>query len=197
MKFLKPLILGVILCSLFSVNAQDQQTLAGGVEKCIFTVQTGAVGVWISNEVRLGNEFALRTEIGLDAYVFTAKNAAGREIKDNVMLPSISFEPRWYYNIEKRAGKGKNITNNSADFVTLAVEYLSGGMAISKDLPLDTPEIITFIPKWGMRRSIAGSNFNYELGGGVGYQVYVANADDMENSSDVAFDLHLRIGYTF
>lgn len=195
MKLLSLTMLAGLFC--ISAGAQEDQKISQGVEKCIFTVQTGAVGGWISNEVRLANEFALRTEIGIDLYSFTSENASGREIVDNMMLPSISFEPRWYYNIEKRAGKGKNIARNSADFVTLAVEYLSGGMAISEDLPLKRPEILTFIPKWGMRRSIAGSNFNYELGGGIGYQVYVANAQDMKNDSDVAFDLHLRIGYTF
>jgi hypothetical protein len=196
MKLLKTTLLAGLLFSFFAANAQDADVNTG-VEKSIFTVQTGTLGFWTSNETRLSNEFALRTEIGIDAYSFIVEDPSGREITDNMMLPSISLEPRWYYNIERRAGKGKQIANNSADFVTLAVEYLSGDMAMSKDVPLKTPEILTFIPKWGMRRSIAGSNFNYELGGGIGYQVYVANSEDMKNDSDVAFDVHLRIGYTF
>jgi hypothetical protein len=107
------------------------------------------------------------------------------------------LKPRWYYNIERRAGKGKHIGNNSADFVTLAVEYISGELAMSTDTDLKIPEVLTIIPKWGMRRSIAGSNFNYEIGAGVGYQGYIANSEDMKDDSDVGFDIHLRIGYTF
>ena len=178
-----------VFSGMFTANAQDVQ----GVEKSMFNIQAGATGVWVSHEGRLGNEFALRTEIGIDLWTFTSSN----DNDYNYMLPSITLEPRWYYNIEKRAEKGKYTANNSANFLTVSVEYLSGGLGIGKDNGLDLPEILTVIPKWGIRRAISKSNFNYELGAGLGYQAYIANNDDMKSDSDVGFDLHVRFGYTF
>lgn len=56
---------------------------------------------------------------------------------------------------------------------------------------------MSFIPKWGIRRAIAKSNFNYELGFGVGYLWYMSEDDIFKSNSDVAIDAHIRIGYTF
>lgn len=190
MKLFTVAMLAGLFC--ISASAQEDKENNQGVEKCIFTAQTGGLGLWVSNELRLGNEYALRTEIGIDAYTIEIEN--GKD--DNMMVPSISVEPRWYYNIERRSTKGKHTANNSADFVTVAVEYISGELAISQDTKHKLPEIITFIPKWGMRRAISGSNFNYELGGGVGYQGYIVNSDDIKDTN-LGIDLHLRIGYTF
>ncbi|MBY8962959.1 hypothetical protein KJK34_09380 [Flavobacterium sp. D11R37] len=39
-------------------------------EKSLFNVQVGAVGIWGSHEARLGNRFALRTEVGFDLWVY-------------------------------------------------------------------------------------------------------------------------------
>lgn len=184
-----------------AATAQEGTASNGSVEKSLFNVQTGSVGLWVSNEARLADKWALRTEIGLDLWTYEAYTSGTMgtvEDKGTILVPSISLEPRWYYNIEKRSNKGKKTANNSANFVTVAVEYFPDLFTIgSKPDFVYVPNQISFIPKWGIRRSIADSNFNYELGLGVGYQVYLEEADDMKTASDVAVDLHIRIGYTF
>ena len=184
----------------FSASAQTAETnttatTAGTVEKSLFNVQVGAVGVWASHEARLSNKWALRSEIGLDLWAYdTYFDGSG-----TVMVPSISVEPRWYYNIEKRANKGKYTANNSASFVTVAVEYYPDLFILgSAPSYIYVPNQMTIIPKWGIRRAIAKSNFNYELGIGLGYGFYFSDSDDViKNAGDVAIDLHARIGYTF
>jgi hypothetical protein len=183
----------------FTANAQTTENTttptAGTVEKSLFNVQVGAVGAWASHEARLGNKWALRTEVGLDLWEYdTYFDGSG-----TVLVPSISVEPRWYYNIEKRANKGKYTANNSASFVTVAVEYYPDLFIIgSAPSYIYVPNQMTIIPKWGIRRAIAQSNFNYELGFGVGYGFYFSNSDDVVKSAgDVAIDAHVRIGYTF
>ena len=49
----------IIVC--FSLKAQQ----TGNVEKSIFNFQFGTVGAWLSNEAKLLDNLALRTEIGL------------------------------------------------------------------------------------------------------------------------------------
>ncbi|TXD53060.1 MULTISPECIES: hypothetical protein [unclassified Polaribacter] len=76
------------------IKAQDNTS----VEKSIYSVQLGIMGVWGQNEIKLSNTIALRTEIGL----YTEIQAGSGFF----MAPEITFEPRWYYNIKKRASKG-------------------------------------------------------------------------------------------
>jgi hypothetical protein len=72
-----------------------------GIEKSIFNVQTGFLGVWVNNEYRLSNEIVLRSEVGLDL------GFQGCSDCNTVygLIPVISHEPRWYYNINKRNSK--------------------------------------------------------------------------------------------
>tara|TARA_R110002124_G_scaffold75850_5_gene203357 strand:+ start:180 stop:368 length:189 start_codon:yes stop_codon:yes gene_type:complete len=56
---------------------------------------------------------------------------------------------------------------------------------------------ISIIPTWGIRRNI-GNHFTYETEIGIGYLYYFAmDAGNAENKSDIAVNLHLRIGYRF
>tara|TARA_B110000908_G_C9960494_1_gene316639 strand:+ start:77 stop:622 length:546 start_codon:yes stop_codon:yes gene_type:complete len=168
----------------FLVLAQKSSS----VEKSIFTVQTGAVGIWVNNETRLTDEIALRTEIGL--YTEIVANSGF------FMAPEITLEPRWYYNIKKRVVNNKDITNNSASFVTLKINFKSDVFEISGyDDDFDRAKnSFAIIPKWGIKRNI-GRHFNYELGCGAGY-VFQKNFS-ITNSGGIVVDLHLRIGYNF
>lgn len=183
-----------LITLLFSVITSKAQ---GTVEKSLFNVQTGAIGLWASHEARLGNKFALRSEIGFDLWQYETFNGE----KGNVLVPSISMEPRWYYNISKRYTKNKNTSKNSANFFSINIEYYPDVFVIG-DMPnfMYVPNQIDIIPKWGIRRHIANSNFNYEAGIGIGYKTYLNKDDDkiVKSSTDnLALDIHLRIGYTF
>ena len=172
----------IIILSCFSVKAQNS-----GVEKSIFNIQTGFLGAWINNEYRLSNQIALRSEIGLDL------GFQGCSDCNTIygFTPVISLEPRWYYNINKRNSKNRG-SNNSANFLALDVNFHPDLFVISNDDNAFVQNQIAFIPKWGIRRSIGKSNFNYEAGIGIGPRFYLDS-----NESDTTVDLHLRIGYTF
>jgi len=192
----KRITLLLTLMAVVNLFAQEpDSSTAGTVERSIFTIQTGTVGVWVSNEMRLAGKFALRTEAGLDLWVYETFSDG-----DGVVLaPSISVEPRWYYNIGKRAAKGKHTENNSANFVALAADFYPNLFLLGNPPGyLYVPNQISFIPKWGIRRAIAKSNFNYELGFGIGYQKVLEDPDYMLTSTEnVAVDIHIRFGYTF
>lgn len=186
-------IIFILFCCTLATAQEDNGS--GSVEKSIFNVQAGAVGLWVNNELKLSNSFTLRTEAGIDLWTYdTTTGESG-----TFFAPSISIEPRWYYNINKRYTKGKYTANNSANFVTIAVEYYPDLFTLGNHPSyVKVPEQITIIPKWGMRRSIANSNFTYELGGGIGYIGYLSDDDSIiDYGSDIGIDLHVRIGYTF
>jgi len=170
-----------------TLNAESSAT----VEKSLFNLQTGIFGIWASNEARLSNRIVLRSEIGLDAF-----SSLGPQKDVFALAPTINLEPRWYYNIEKRSNKGRNTQNNSANFLALSVKYAPDWFVISNRDNLNVYNQVYIIPKWGLRRNIGKSNFNYEFDFGIGY-AYLEQYGYEKNYSDVAVDLHARIGYTF
>lgn len=172
------------------VHAQDY-----GVEKSTFSGQVGFFGVWINNESRLSSQFTLKSEAGLD--LFTRRYGDG--ISFDALAPVITVEPRWYYNLEKRGNKGRNVHNNGGNFLALTTSYhpdwfvitgLEGGMMV--------PHQLAIVPKWGIKRNFGKSDFNYEAGVGLGYNfLFLKQYGFRQNDGDVLLDLHFRIGYTF
>lgn len=184
----------VIMFTLLS-NLIYAQVEHKGVEKSIFNIQTGVLGTWVNNETKLTSSLALRSEIGLDAGIF------GGEMNGNTgvfFTPVINFEPRWYYNINIRENNRKNTTNNSANFFTTSISYHPDWFVISNKDNLYVTNQLSILPKWGIRRNIAKSNFNFEAGIGLGYRFYFYKQNSFsKNDGETALDLHLRIGYTF
>lgn len=182
-------ILLFLLAILFTVSAFSQEEKSASVEKSIFGIQTGLLGIWVHNEARLSDQFALRTEVGLDA--------GFRANSNNTLIgliPVIRLEPRWYYNLDKRLAKGKNISNNSGNSFSLNVVYNPDLFVISNEENINVISTVAFIPKWGIKRTY-GKHFTFETGIGVGYGFY--SQKYTQESGDVAVDLHLRFGYTF
>jgi hypothetical protein len=166
----------LILTSIL-IKAQNNPS----VEKSIFSFQIGTVGAWFQNETKLSNTIALRTEIGLETDI-TYKVGF-------FIAPEITLEPRWYYNIKKRAQKKRDISNNSANFFTVKTSFRSDVFEISNYYTKRARNTLYIIPKWGIKRNI-GVNFNYELGFGLGY------FSESYNEGPIA-ELHMRIGYNF
>ena len=168
--------------------AQDNQPIS--VEKSVFGVQTGFLGIWGHNELRLTNQLSLRSEIGMDMGIFINGNS------DNnfVLIPVLRIEPRWYYNLKKRSNKNKSISKNSANFLTLSTTYNPDWFTISNIENINVISSIAFIPKWGIKRTY-GKWFTFETGVGIGY---IESLDSKyEFFSNVGVDLHVRLGYTF
>lgn len=160
-----------------------------GVEKSIFNIQAGFLGTWINYESRLTDEIALRAEIGFDVGL-RGGSLVGKTIVG--LAPAISVEPRWYYNISKREKSGKFVKKNSANFLTLGIKYNPDWFVISNTDNAEIADQLSIIPKWGIRRAIAKSNFNYEVGLGIGKRYFIS-AEQWETAAD----LHLRLGYSF
>src|SRR5690606_34308494 len=103
---IKRILLIITLFFTFSLSTEAQET----VEKSVSGVQVGFLGAWVHHEARLADQFALRTEIGLDASGFISNPFT--EAARYAFVPEFTIEPRYYYNISKRAEKQKNTTAN-------------------------------------------------------------------------------------
>jgi len=164
------------------------------VEKSVFGIQTGLLGIWAHNESRLSNTIALRSELGLDGAIWDGS------IYDEVgfsLSPVLTLEPRFYYNLNKRNSKSKNITSNSGNFISIKTSYYPDWFVISNYQYESILSGISIIPTWGIRRNM-GAHFNFEAGAGIGYQYSFAKAAGYpNNTSEAVVNLHLRFGYVF
>lgn len=186
---MKKLIITLSLCGLsILLNAQDVS-----VEKSIYGVQTGLLGIWIHQEARLSDKLALRTELGLDSELW-----GGTYDRTGYLLtPVLTLEPRWYYNLDKRNSQSKNINGNSGNFLSLKASFHPDWFVISNHEDIRIISDISIIPTWGIRRQM-GSHFAFETGIGIGYRyIFAKSVGYEENESEAAVNLHLRLGYRF
>ncbi|HPE98426.1 MAG TPA: hypothetical protein PKX04_10740 [Chitinophagales bacterium] len=173
--------ISLIFLLLISTGAiRSQIDLPNNVESSVFGVQTGLVGIWGYHELGLNEKWVLRSEIGLDASVW-----AGHDKNITILSsPVMALDARWYYNIQRRAEKGKSTSANAADFLTVRTAFHlqdRSNMAIHN---LNQPFIAL---AYGLKRNL-GMSFNYELGlgGGLGF--------GKENIIPTPY-LHARIGW--
>ena len=180
--------LSICLFTIIS-NAQDTS-----VEKSTYGIQARVLGIYAHREVILSNEIALRAEVGMDAGLF-----GGSFYPKNgyLITPVITLEPRWYYNLEKRISKSKNISGNSGNFLTIQTSYHPNLFVISNYDNIEIADQISIIPTWGIKRNI-GNHFTYETGIGIGYRyIFAKSVGYTKNEGETAANVHLRIGYRF
>jgi len=178
----------------FIVIAFFGKAQESSVEKSIYGIQTGFLGVYGQNELKLSNSIALRSEIGFDSGIWGGSyyNKTGF-----ILTPVLTLEPRLYYNLKKRNSKTRRIDNNSGNFLSIKTSYHPDWFVISNYTGLHIITDISIIPTWGIRRNI-GKHFNYEFGFGIGYRyIFAKKAGYLKNEGETAVNLHLRIGYTF
>jgi len=177
----------LIFCGLTCI-AKSQNS---SVEKSIYGVQIGYLGVWLHNELRLSDQIVLRSELGLDGDYWNSRFTGS----NYTLEPVITLEPRWYYNLDNRVSKSKSIDGNSGNFFSLKTSYQPEWFLISDVDFFGVERQISMVPTWGIRRNI-GNYFTYEAGIGIGILYRRISQFDLEDVLP-AVNLHLRIGYRF
>ena len=170
---------------LFETQAQE-----ASVERSICGIQAGILGFFAYNEMKVSNTIALRSEAGFKTTNLTIGNPVYSRGNEPFVPLVLNVEPRWYYNIKQRHAKGLAIDNNSATFLSLMIIYHAGWLMISGKQPSN----IEIIPTLAVRYNI-GKCFDFEMGGGCGYQYAFTSAE--EEKDYWAFNIVLRIGYVF
>ena len=170
-----------ILFILFSVASLNAQKNIKSVEKSILSIQTGYFGTWINHELKLHNQFALRTEVGSEYRLKFSIKQNFDSLKNQV---SIFLEPKYYFNLTKREKKDKNIKNNAGNYISLRTNF-----NILNNLENKEVYFHTLTPTFGIRRNIT-SHFNIEFSFGCGLS-YLNNMLISEAMPS------FRIGYVF
>jgi len=180
---MKPLFL-LLLLTLFAsvVTAQQQQ----GTE-LVLGGQIGLIGAWAYGEMPLGYRTVVRGELGVDLGMrggsFYDKNAYA-------LLPSLTVSPRWYYNLFRRAQRGKRTAKNAANFLSLRTTLNPGTILVASERGLHANAGFAILPSWGIRRY--WGKVSFETGAGLGYR-HEWNKRGFRESG-VAAGIYLRFG---
>lgn len=164
----------LVMSSYFGFSQTEKET---SVEKSVFGVQVGLIGIWAHNELKLSNQVALRSEIGIGG------------VNTGRIEPMLILAPRWYYNLDKRANNNMRIDNNSGNYISFRARYQFQSIVnAEKNIQYD----LLLVSTWGIRRNI-GNHFNYEagLGGGLGFDY-----NDERKIVLIPY-VNLRVGYHF
>ncbi len=189
---MKKIVLILTLCGL-TLIAKSQNA---SVEKSTFGVQTGVLGIWAYNEVKLSNSIALRTELGFDFGIWETTYYDDYN-SPFLQTPVIVVEPRFYYNLKKRTLSSKTIEGNSGNFIALKMGYHPDWFVLFNSDNAPVVSDYSIIPTWGIRRNL-GKHFNYEAGIGAGFShTFAERAGYSKNKSEIELNMHLRIGYRF
>ena len=181
---IKFLLIGLVAIS-FCSKAQNST-----VEKNITGAQIGLFGLDFYNETRLADKIALRAEASLFPAIW------GGDLYGKTgfaFYPALTLQPKFYYNIGRRAEKGKNTKNNGANYLGLQVRYIPNWFVISNTENVSLSNQINFIPTFGIRRNFS-ENFNYEFKAGLGYGTTFG---EKFNNSGAVLDLSIKVGYDF
>jgi hypothetical protein len=177
MKKIYLLILGIVS---FSISAFSQT-------EDVFRVNI--LNPAISYEKSLGQKSTLDVSAGI-GYDSSYPNLTSDYISgfQYEIASFIDIQNRYYYNLTKRNSKGKNISQNSGDFLSMRLLYT--GPRIEKWTSFDRKSIHNFAigPNWGMQR--AGKKLNVLFSAGPVYYF-----DVLGNSGFFPINLELNLGF--
>jgi hypothetical protein len=163
-----------IYCGAF---AQDKNS---SVEKNLFKLNLLTPG--ITYELGLAKKVTLNSDLNL-GLTFFAEN----ENSSLKLFPFIREQIRYYYNLEKRSNKNKNILNNSGNFLAVNASYYSQSLGDVKYVHgLDG---FTIAPVWGLQRTF-NSGINITVNTGVGY-----NFSSHESVNDISPIINFTLGW--
>ncbi len=177
-------IIAILFIAVFVSHAICAQGNESNVENGLASIHVGFLGSWLTYEHAVGKQFTVNSQLGLEGGF-----AAGSNDFLYIFTPTITIEPRFYYNFNKRIRKGKKTFNNSTNYLTIAAFYAPSLFSISNENVGKVDSRFSLVPMLGIRRAI-GERFSFEfaLGYGVGFSA----------QETVGFlDLDLRFGYVF
>lgn len=177
------LIFGIIT-SLLSFSQEKNS-----IQKSVTGLQVGLFGADLYNEFKISNEIALRSQFSLNPSIWGGDLYSKTSF---ALSPSISLMPKYYYNIKKRSEKEKNTDNNSANYLSLKIEYFPDWFVISNASDISVNDAIYFTPNYGFRRSFA-KQFNYEFRAGLGIGKILKSNYQTQLRPELSF----KVGYDF
>lgn len=193
---LKYILFLISLLFSFFIFAQDDGPTPT-VEKSINSLQLNLGGLFYVHEKGLTDQLALHLEAGLHG---TGYYSIGDDDPSNdffALRPIVIVEPRAYYNLAKRARKGKTTSNNSGNFFGIALDYQPDVQLFTTNPSITPKSTVSFTPRWGIRRQV-GQHIDFEFTIGVRSVYYKERGESRIRRAQLRTpSIGWRFGYRF
>jgi hypothetical protein len=156
------LVASLLLFPFFSFAQQSENP--DPAAQTMITIDAGFTGLQAGAEFAVAKKSTVQFRGGVLPLLYNpSKYVYGAEPKWVAGL-SISGEFRHYYNFERRLEKGKDVTNNGANYVGFMALYLTKPLGKNNDLEYATSALIAG-PMWGFNRPLGSrALFHLDLG---------------------------------
>lgn len=173
------LFLGLCVFFFTTIQAQEQSTVS--VKKNMFKINVLLPG--FVYERGLSTKNTLYSEL---SYGLGYRNSDFYDESTFVFFPVIKEQFRHYYNLDKRAAKGKRTAFNSGNFVGMQAMYRFKSISTNKKFEEYEPALI-IASVWGFQRTYK-RKFNLGLNMGFG-------ANFEKNDTDLVFVGNFTLGW--
>lgn len=174
----------VVLCLLFFVHLGFAQVSKSNDLNNFGRLNLGLHGLELSYELPLSQSIVWENNLGIGMGMEASAGSASFAFYFDRPTPFVKSQLKWLYNRNKRLSKGKNVYDNSGNFIGLQSKYSFG----DADL-FDVNQAILTEIHWGIQRNI-GARFLFNLHLGLGI---VSDFDNSESVFTPTFGL--RFGY--
>lgn len=124
----------------------------------------GLQGLGLSYEQKLANKFSIDLAAGAGGAYDISEVSLNYNIDFSQPAFYFSITPKYFYNIEKRASKGKSTLLNSGNYIGLRLKYVT-----PNDTESDaTRNSILVNVHWGVQAAL-GNHFLFNAHAGIGY----------------------------
>ena len=173
----------------------------------LFNANISVIGIGIQYEKALSDNF---TAVGsldyMGGFRYSYSDFYGSDF-DYILTTSLSLEGRYYYNFDRRIGKGRNTKNNSGNYIALKGNFIPDWLTASNGDRLNVNPQGSLTVNYGLTRSFA-QNFFYEFYTGLGLAFYQEDKLNWDNELQnynsskkteigTIIALGFRVGYNF
>lgn len=154
-----------ILFVLFINAVQAQEEAVTSVAKHQFKINLLLPGFVYEHGFNAKNTLYSEASLGLGF-------SANSNNSNFAIYPTINEQFRHYYNLEKRAAKGKRTARNSGNYIAANAIYSFESISTNKDYREAVPSF-TIAALWGLQRTYKGRfNLEFNIGPGVNFDKY-------------------------
>ena len=150
----------------------------------------GLQGIGFTFEPRVGKNITIDLSAGIGGGYNISDNDLTYEV--DITNPALYFAitPKFFYNRQKRIGKGKATLLNAGNYIGLRLKYTTKGLSESSDIY----DALLMNVHWGLQRPLGKKwSFMTHVGGG-----YAMDATDLNHVAGVFYPaLEFRFSYVF
>lgn len=194
-------IIFIIISFLFIQTSKAQDSVS--VEKSLIGASASPFGgLSFDYETKISKEWTLLSNIGIYYYYDKGNSSNG---KGYSIRPFLGFEPRWYYNLDRRTRLAKNTKFNTGNYWSLDINYYPKVVLATNQSYYGFSNVVYFLPSYGIRRTISKHiYFDGSLYAGysniLNYETFPASNPEYYSSRNGGyynFGIKLRIGLNY